>query len=197
MAIGTHPQATSNGELLFGIFAGGNWHWANSFITPQTNQWYHVAGTWGSDGVWIFVNRLLSGVDISYSGPAPTWLQYSLLGRSSWPGSVTDGVIDEVSIYNRVLSGNEIASIYYDAGSAGKCKQPFINLHGQSKLGGSITLTWSAFAGRVYQLQYTTSLATASWNNLGGTINATNSTVFASDFVGSDRQRFYRVALAP
>ena len=72
MALGTHPGSTTTGELMFGIFAGGNWQWAKSGVTPLTNQWYHVAGTWGSDGVWIYVNGLLAGVNLSYFGAAPS-----------------------------------------------------------------------------------------------------------------------------
>ena len=37
--------------------------------------------------------------------------------------SVFNGLIDEISLYNRALSGTEIQQIY-DAGSAGKCGLP-------------------------------------------------------------------------
>jgi Concanavalin A-like lectin/glucanases superfamily len=197
MAIGTHPQASTTGQLLFGIFAGGNWHWANSYLTPKTNQWYHVAGTWGSDGVWIYVNGLLAGVNLSYFGPAPSSVQYNLLGRSSWPGSVTDGLIDEVSIYNRARSANEIASIYFDAGSAGKCKQPVIDVQAQNQPEPMLTFTWAAFAGKAYQVQYRINLAADDWKDLGLPITATNNTASASDTLGSDERRFYRVLLSP
>ena len=150
MDLGTHPEATNTGELMFGIFAGGSWRWAKSGVTPQPGVWYHVAGTWGSDGIWIYVNGLLAGVNLSYFGAAPSVVQYCLLGRSSWPGSVTDGLIDEFSLYNRALSANEISCIY-DAGSAGKCKKPFITLQAQSQPGGTLTFTWAAFAGMAYQ----------------------------------------------
>jgi hypothetical protein len=197
MAIGTHPQASATGQLLFGIFANGNWHWANSYLTPQTNQWYHVAATWGSDGIWIYVNGLLAGVDFTYFGPAPTWLQYSLLGRSSWPGSVIDGRIDEVSVYNRALSANEIASIYFDAGSAGKCKTPFITIQSQPQPPSALALTWPTFVGKTYQLQSTTNVAAGAWSDLGPPLTATETTATNSDLTGPDRQRFYRVAVLP
>jgi len=196
MDLGTHPDATSTGELMFGLFTGGNWRWAKSGVTPQPGVWYHVAGTWGSDGIWIYVNGLLAGVNLSYFGAAPSVVQYSLLGRSSWPGSVTDGLIDELSIYNRALSANEILCIY-DAGSAGKCKQPVVTFQAQSQPGGTLTFTWAAFAGKAYQLQFKTNLAVRDWNDLGLPITATNATATASDTIGPDRQRFYRVVLLP
>ncbi len=64
--------------------------------------------------------------------------------------------------------------------------------------GGSITLTWSAAAGQVYQLQYKTSLSSTNWINLNNAITASSSTVTASDtIVPGPAQRFYRVVLLP
>jgi hypothetical protein len=58
---------------------------------------------------------------------------------------------------------------------------------------GSITFSWSATTGFVYQLQYKTNLNDANWVNLGGTITASNTVLSATDAFGSDMQRFYRV----
>jgi hypothetical protein len=61
----------------------------------------------------------------------------------------------------------------------------------------TINFVWSAVAGQAYQLQYQTNLTQANWNNVGGPITATNSTLAASDAIGPDPQRFYRVVLWP
>ena len=50
-------------------------------------------------------------------------------------------------------------------------------------------------ASQNYQVQYNDDLSTTNWNNLGGTIAATNGTMTTSDLIGSDSQRFYRVYL--
>jgi streptogramin lyase len=63
--------------------------------------------------------------------------------------------------------------------------------------GGAATMAWSAIAGRTYQLQYKTDLNQTNWNNSGSVITATNYPVTALDFVGSDAQRFYHIALLP
>jgi hypothetical protein len=42
-------------------------------------------------------------------------------------------------------------------------------------------------------VQYTTNLAQAGWINLGIPITASNSVISASDFIGLEQQRFYRV----
>ncbi len=119
--LGNHPVYSSTGQLMFGIFAGG-WQWAFSGITPDLGVWYHIAGTWGSGGMRIYVNGVLAGVN-PFSGPAPSYTQHNLIGRSSWPNTGVPGLIDEVSVYSRALSSNEIAAIYA-AGNAGKCQGP-------------------------------------------------------------------------
>ena len=104
MSLGTHQGYTTSGELMFGIYAS-DWQWAKSGIVPQPGVWYHVAGTWGRAGLRIYVNGLLRGQN-AYTGPAPKDGVCDVIGRSSWAGSAIDGLVDEVSIYNRALSAS-------------------------------------------------------------------------------------------
>lgn len=62
---------------------------------------------------------------------------------------------------------------------------------------GRVTFTWSAAAGQTYQLQYSDDLTRTNWLNFGGSTTATNSTMTASDIIGSNAQRFYRAVLLP
>jgi trimeric autotransporter adhesin len=59
------------------------------------------------------------------------------------------------------------------------------------------TFTWSAVSNQTYQLQSATNLVAPNWTDLGIPITATNNSVSATDAVGSDGQRFYRVRLWP
>jgi hypothetical protein len=59
--------------------------------------------------------------------------------------------------------------------------------------GGAVTFTWSAVVNVVYQLQYRTNLAQGNWSSLGSAITATNAVMSASDSIGPDPQRFYRL----
>jgi hypothetical protein len=61
---------------------------------------------------------------------------------------------------------------------------------------GTVTLVWSATAGQIYQIQYTTNLAQPDWTNLLS-VTATNSTATATDALNSAGQRFYRAAWLP
>ncbi len=102
--LGAHP-GNGDDQILFGIESDG-WNWAESGVIPDPGQWYHLAGTWGPKGLKIYVNGELKGTN-AYNGPAP-WLNYNLIGSSSWPGTNIDGVIDEVSVHQRALNAEEI-----------------------------------------------------------------------------------------
>ncbi|GEM_PF-190851 len=65
-----------------------------------------------------------------------------------------------------------------------------------TQVSGNIRLTWSAVAGRLYQLQSTANLAQPNWQNSGSAISATNGMLTAFDSIPPGSQRFYRVVLA-
>jgi hypothetical protein len=62
---------------------------------------------------------------------------------------------------------------------------------------GLCTFTWSAVSNQTYQLQSATNLAAPVWLDLGSPVTDTSNAVSASDTVGADSQRFYRVRLWP
>lgn len=130
----------------------------DSLTAVTTGVWYHVAGVRGSNFIQLYVNgQLEAQASVNFPqdyGAQP--LYFGTSGLPSWDRKFS-GKLDEVSLYNRVLSSNEIAAIY-QAGSAGKCKSPTILTQPQSKAcywGGSATFT-SAAAGALpltYQWQ--------------------------------------------
>ena len=89
-------------------------------VPLQLNAWNHVALTYDATGRTLYVNGAPAG-----SGDAPAIPPDD---NGAAIGDVThepyssyfEGLIDEVSVYNRALTSNEIAGIYA-AGSAGKC----------------------------------------------------------------------------
>jgi len=98
---------------------------AASTTVAQAGIWYHLTGTYdsGTGYVLLYVNGVLEGS--AYAGfPLDYDTRPLFIGTTGegWDGRV-QGTVDEVSIYNRALSSNEIASIY-NAGSAGKCAGP-------------------------------------------------------------------------
>lgn len=66
-----------------------------------------------------------------------------------------------------------------------------------SQTNGILTLTWSGEVSSVYQLQSSTNLAQTNWANLGTSITATATNTMASDALGAEPCKFYRVVQTP
>jgi hypothetical protein len=62
-----------------------------------------------------------------------------------------------------------------------------------AKTNNVIQFTWNSLASLEYQIQYTTNLASANWINLGSSVIATGFTLTATNSIGTDMQRFYRI----
>jgi len=90
-----------------------------------TGQWYHLAITFNSGVVELFVNGSSIGVttiDASYIRNSTEPLRLGdWFHTYNSSHSTFDGLLDEVSIYTRALDSTEIHSIHA-AGNAGKCK---------------------------------------------------------------------------
>lgn len=102
--------------------AAGNAVEIDSTTLLSTGVWYHVAAVRGSNFTQIYVNGQLerqTNVTVAQNyGSQP--LFFGTSGQSSWDRKLK-GALDEVSLYNRALSSNEIAAVY-SAAAAGKCK---------------------------------------------------------------------------
>ncbi len=123
-----------NGQLNFGASWDPNWtvdfFSAISSYNIPVAQWTHVAGTWsGGSNVKLYIN----GVEDTAT-TVSTLNVFPSLGETSVPatiGALTnisnqansffDGLIDEVEIFDRALSADEIRAIF-EAGSEGKIK---------------------------------------------------------------------------
>lgn len=110
-----------------------------SVLTSNTkipvNIWSHVTGVRENTKLNIYINGVL---DVNYldNSVAPQKSYLSLTigqeneecdGCNNPGGNNFDGLIDEVEIYNRALSQNEVFAIF-NAGSAGKCKFQTISI---------------------------------------------------------------------
>lgn len=118
----TYMMWTYNGKLEFLCGSGTNYDRATDTLNLPTNAWVHVAGSY--DGSMIRLFR--DGVEVAskaFSGILNTNDRPFTIGLTASGGDGPDywnGMIDDVSVYSRALSSNEIAAIYA-AGSAGKC----------------------------------------------------------------------------
>ena len=100
----------------------------NYIVSPEpltNNQWYHLVGTYDGSHMKIYVNGLLKKEE-SWSGSIVSYDYYPLeIGGYSASGSKFryPGLIDEVAIYSRPLTAEEIQE-HYQNGLQGKayCK---------------------------------------------------------------------------
>ena len=90
-------------------------------------QWHHVAGVYDGANMFLYVDGTL---DVSQpatgsiaQNSAPLRIGANASDGEDGTGYYFNGLIDEVSIYNRALTASEIQAIY-TAGSGGKCYTP-------------------------------------------------------------------------
>jgi hypothetical protein len=116
--------ATLGGQWNFRAHVGstGGYHYFNGATPLHAGVWYHAAMTYDGAFLKLYVNGVLDGT-LAATGPI-TVTTHPLLfgGHADGPWSF-NGLVDEVTLYNRALSAAEIVAIY-NAGAAGKCSTP-------------------------------------------------------------------------
>jgi hypothetical protein len=87
----------------------------------SVGQWHHIAGTYNGTQLQLYIDGLPSGNPMPCAGPISPMLPGSFIaigsedGRGSCPDCQNrfyNGLIDEVAIFNRALSPDEIAALY-------------------------------------------------------------------------------------
>ncbi|MEM4271468.1 MAG: LamG-like jellyroll fold domain-containing protein [Candidatus Pacearchaeota archaeon] len=109
-------SVANDGRIRF--YLNGNVIYSNNNLWTA-GTWYHIAVTFGSGGMKMYINGELQSSTSSYTGGITTTAPLQI-GRYQGNNWYWKGSIDEVEIFNRELSQAEIQSIYA-AGSAGKC----------------------------------------------------------------------------
>lgn len=93
-----------------------SWEGHDSTSTVSLNTWYHVAVTYASGTLTYYLNGIEDGSDSSGSGAINPTSNSVTLGwvNNGQPTTVSDlrGIIDEVMVFNRTLSDEEILAIY-------------------------------------------------------------------------------------
>jgi hypothetical protein len=117
---------TNNGRIIFRVSPSGTATGSASLSTSQavpTNQWTFVVATYDGTALRIYLNGN-QAAQLTYSNgifPGPSAVGIGAISTGvtafTWPFF---GIIDEVSIYNRALSSDEIQAIY-KADFIGKC----------------------------------------------------------------------------
>jgi len=101
------------GSTLTGLFGGARWI-DTGYDFPSANQWYHVAMIRSNGTVYFYVNGDLKYTDV-LGAPIPPNNYLTIgceLDGSDNPYRYFNGTIDEVRVWNRALSAQEIRASY-------------------------------------------------------------------------------------
>ena len=118
--VGYFLRLEDDNRLNFEVFGQNQGAGVRSTTVFSTGVWYHVAGTFDGTNLSAYVNGALQQ---TIYAPINLESDSTPLTIGGGPGGFSLGapcVIDEVSIYNRALSPEEIYGIF-TAGMAGKC----------------------------------------------------------------------------
>jgi hypothetical protein len=188
---------TANGDVF--MFSVGSSSGQEVFLRSSTlispSVWYHVAAVRGTNFMELYVNGHIEGrTNVAFAqdyGNNP--LYFGTSAQTYWDGKLR-GQLDEVSLYNRALTSDEIAAVYA-AGSAGKCKAPRIATQPQSQTVGAgtsalLTVTATGVGSLSYQWQFNgANIAGATGTGLAlnnvQLANAGNYTVVVTNALGS------------
>jgi hypothetical protein len=165
------------GDRKIGAVIGhgtSGWRWSSAEVNQ--GEWSHVAATFDSSSTClrIYINGQLVST-YSVPGPIPTTTNDLWIGnRADMPNAyVFDGCIDEVAIYNRVLTGDEILDSYVSVKSVHLVKsltQQIIELNLQNGISNSLDAKLDAALQAIDDLNENNDIAAI--NTLQAFINA-------------------------
>jgi hypothetical protein len=144
--VSTFLRTWSNNQIQFGVYCSGGVVGVVAG-TVTSNIWSHVAVSWngqcGTGGsVTIFINGTPTAFTGFGSGNPPAAVTTLSIGNSF------SGLIDDVRVYNRVLSAQEVLDIYNDGGSppTGDTTAPSIppGLTATAFSSSAVNLSWTA-----------------------------------------------------
>lgn len=114
---------------------GGVHNLGSSAAILTLNDWNHVAVTY--DGIWVKLYLNGAMTDEDNIGAQIYNSRDFRIGKWAAPEDSRPlyftGMMDEIEIFNRALSGSEIQAIY-DAGAVGKCKEPVCDFNTETIL---------------------------------------------------------------
>lgn len=172
----------------------GEMAYVESQTSVQTNVWYHIAAVRGSNYLQLYVNGVLeaqTNVDFPVDyGNFP--LYFASSGESYWDHKFA-GALDEVALYDRALSSNEILAIYA-AGCKGKTKTPTaLSLCLSNCVSPALTI--AGIPGQSYGIQMSSSPTPAAnaWIGLTNLTLSTSADVWMDSCPATNGFRFYRV----
>ena len=127
----------------FATYSTGNGDWFSGANTIRTGAWYHVAASYDRSSLANIPSLYVNGVKVSPatitspSGTQPPYTGTGYIGNKSGLSRAWKGGIDDLRIYNRLLSDNEIQAL---------ASFPPTNLAPVVRAGTNLAIIWPAAA---------------------------------------------------
>jgi len=102
----------NNNQFVAFVGDGTQLYYANSDTVPTVGEWYFVVGTFDGATISIYVNGQLKSQTSARWVQATSGADFWIGGESCCSGSRVNGLLDEVAIYKRALTAEEIAFKY-------------------------------------------------------------------------------------
>jgi uncharacterized protein (TIGR02145 family) len=126
-----------------------------SLSNPLDGKWHCISGTWDGLHANIYYDGVLT-TSTSWAGPFTNQNIQMGIGydpnTGAGPGNYFNGLIDDIRIYNRALSGQEIQALYQEGGYVPPLSKPFLSAWGSDST--TIKAQWNSQSGATgYTLQ--------------------------------------------
>jgi len=161
-------------------------------VNLVSNQWYHLAVTKGSSVYRTYVDGSQAGVETN-SLAVPLANAPLTIGQAE--DLFMDGLLDEISIYNRALGASEVQAIY-QAGAKGKCgleSESAIRLQAQMGADGKVTIRITgAQIGATLTVEATEDFK--QWAPVGSVVASQDMQSFIDPTPVLPPERYYRVS---
>ena len=105
--------AHSNNSFYFRVSPNGSAPLTQvaSTTTLSANTWYHIVGVYNGTDLRIYVNGSLDCTPVSYSGGIYNNTTNFIIGSAAG-GNYWNGRIDDVAVWSRALSADEVLALY-------------------------------------------------------------------------------------
>ena len=113
--IGWNSLIEPNFKVNFYVHNGVGGLTACDYGSVQTNQWYHVVQVWNNGTASIYLNGTLAGTN-SFSDVVGDNSESLLMGMNDFGAPGFNGLIDDVAIWNRALTTDEVLKVYNGSG---------------------------------------------------------------------------------
>ena len=104
--------ASGTPKAILALWIGAKQYHITSGPALVAGAWYHIAGTYDGSRLVLYVNGQVAGEITGLAGPLSIGTAGLMLGGHPLSGYSFDGTLDDAAIYDRALTGDQVAAHY-------------------------------------------------------------------------------------